>query len=69
MCQPYKTFVLWQATAHSVFANQIRKYSNDCFPGETPGGGDLRTLLATRTMQSVRCAIFDHEPYQFTIKN
>ena len=28
------------------------------FQAQTPGGKDLQTLLATRTMQSVRCAVF-----------
>ena len=28
------------------------------FPAQMPAGGDLRILLATRTMQSVRCAVF-----------
>ena len=30
----------------------------NCFSAQKPTGGDLRTLLATCTMQSVRCAVF-----------
>ena len=40
---------MWQATAHSVLANKIRKYANDSFPGDTHDGGDLRHLFTTRT--------------------
>ena len=28
------------------------------FQAKTPAGEDLQTLLATHTMQSVRCAVF-----------
>ena len=42
------------------------------FPAQTPARGDLRTLLATRTMQSVRCAVFwprDTSDYRFINQN
>ena len=58
---------LWQSHGAQVFANKIRKYAIDCFPGETPAGGDLRSLLATCTMQSVQRALFGHDPYHFSL--
>lgn len=36
------------------------------FSVQTPGGGDLRFLLATRTVQPVRCAVFGRVPRAIT---
>ena len=44
-----KARICGRATGHNVLR----------LPSETPAGGDLRTLLSTHTMQSVRCAVFD----------
>ena len=45
----------WQQS----YSEQLIANKNYCFPNETLVGIDLRTLLATRTKQSVRCAMFD----------
>ena len=37
------------------------------FSAQTPAGGDPRTLLATRTMQSVRCLAASHAPLQIDL--
>ena len=39
---------MWQSHSAQRIANKIRNFANDCFSGETPAGGDLWTLLATR---------------------
>ena len=41
LCRRNSVSVLWIYEYYS-------QYANDCFSGETPAGGNLRTLLATR---------------------
>ena len=45
----YKCYEYVAELRRTVFANKIRKYANNCFPGETPAIGDLRPLVATHT--------------------
>lgn len=46
-----------QRTAYCEFIFIYSQNANDVYPAQVPVGEDLRTLLATRTMQSVRSAV------------
>ena len=48
---------MWQSHSDQRIANKIRNMQMTVL-GKTSAGGDLRTLLATRTKQSVRCILF-----------
>ena len=38
--------IMWQSHSAPRICEFIRKYANDCFPGDTPAGRDLRTSFA-----------------------
>ena len=49
---------LCQRHSAQRIANNIRNMQMIVLPAQTPAGEDLLAFLATRTMQSVRCAVF-----------
>ena len=55
----HNNLICARGTAHSVLQIKfIFAMQMTVFPAQTPAGGNLRTIIATRTMQSVRCAVF-----------